>query len=201
MRIGIIGKGNVGRAMATGLSRVGNEIKYGHRDPKEPVGEAAKWSEVTFLAVPYESVTEVAAVIGSLADGKTVVDVTNAVGENCCLTIGFSTSASEQLQKKLPKARIVKAFNTVFVQNQSTGTLGGEQLTLFVASDDANAKRTAMALGEQIGFEPVDAGLLRNACYLEPMGMFMINLGYVLGMGPKIGFKLIKGYIAIVGKI
>jgi predicted dinucleotide-binding enzyme len=193
MKIGIIGKGNVGSAIAAGLNRAGHEIKFGHRDPKEPVAEAAKWGEVIILAVPHESVADAAKSIGSLADGKVLLDVTNAVGENMNLAIGFSTSAAEELQKKLPKARVVKAFNTVFAQNQSTGRLGNEQLTLFVASDDAKAKQTVMQLGRDIGFDPADAGPLKSARYLEPMAMLLINLGYVLGMGNKIGYKLVKG--------
>ncbi len=109
------------------------------------------------------------------------------------LAIGFSTSAAEELQKKLPKARVVKAFNTVFAANQSTGRISDERLTLFVAGDDAKAKQTVMQLGMDIGFDPVDAGPLKSARYLEPMAMLLINLGYGLGMGTKIGYKLVKG--------
>src|SRR4030042_261969 len=193
MKIGIIGKGNVGTAIGTGLTRKGHEVKFGHRDPKENVADAAKWGEVIVLAVPYESVPEAAKAIGSLANGKVLLDVTNAVGDNMNLAIRFSTSAAEELQKKLPKARVVKAFNTVFAQNQSTGRVGNEQLTLFVASDDAKAKQTIMQLGRDIGFDPVDAGPLRSARYLEPMAMLLINLGDGLGMGTKIGSRLGKG--------
>ena len=192
MKIAIIGKGNVGTAIGNGLSRAGHEVKHGHRDPKEPVEEAARWGEVIVLAVPFENVTEAAKTIGSLADGKTLLDVTNAIGENMTLAIGCTTSAAEELQMKLPKARVAKAFNTVSARNQSTGKLGGEQLTLFVASDDTKAKQTVMQLGRDIGFDPVDAGPLRSARYLEPMAMLLINLGYVLGMGAKIGYKLVK---------
>jgi predicted dinucleotide-binding enzyme len=88
---------------------------------------------------------------------------------------------------------VVKAFNTVFAQNQSAVRVANEQLTLFVAGDDAKAKQTVMQLGTDIGFEPVDAGPLKSARYLEPMGMLMITLGYALGMGTRIGFKLVKG--------
>ena len=192
MKIGIIGKGNVGTAIAKGLSRKGHEIKHGHRDPKEPVSEAARWGEVIILAVPHENAAEAAKAIGSAADGKILVDVTNAVGENMNLAIGFSTSAAEELQKVLPKARVVKAFNTVFAVNQSTGRIGNEQLTLFVAGDNAKAKQTVMQLGREIGFDPVDAGPLKAARYLEPMAMLLINLGYGLGMGTGIGYKLVK---------
>jgi 8-hydroxy-5-deazaflavin:NADPH oxidoreductase len=193
MKIGIIGKGKVGTAIAQGLSRKGHEIRHGHRDPKEPVSEAAKWGEIVFLAVPYENVMDALKEIGSAADGKVLVDVTNAVGENMSLAIGCSTSGAEELQKKLPKAHVVKAFNTVFARNQGVGKVGTEQLTLFVAGGDAKAKQTVMELGRDIGFDPVDAGSLESARYLEPMGILLINLGLKFGMGTGIGYKLVKG--------
>jgi hypothetical protein len=92
----------------------------------------------------------------------------------------------------LPKAHVVKAFNTVFAQNQSTGRIGNEKLTLFVAGNDKRAKQTVMQLRADIGFDPVDAGPLRSARYLEPMAMLIIGLGYELRSGEKIGFRLIR---------
>ena len=194
MKIGIIGKGNVGTAIGTGLSRKGHEVKFGHRDPGEPVADAAKWGEVIILAVPYENVADAAEAIGTLANGKVLLDVTNAVGDDMTLAIGCSTSAAEELQKRLPKTHVVKAFNTVFAANQNTGRIGKEQLTLFVAGDDAKAKQTVMQLGRDIGFEPVDAGPLKSARYLEPMAILLMNLAFGPGkMGTGIGYKLIKG--------
>lgn len=193
MKIGIIGKGNVGTALATGLSRAGHEIKFGHRDPKEPVEEAAKWGDVIILAVPFDNVSDAAKAVGSLADGKTLIDVTNALDKNWELAIGFTTSAAEKLKSYLPNARVVKAFNTVLAQNQSSGRINNEQLSLFVAGDDKEAKQTVMQLGKDIGFDSVDAGPLKAARYLEPMGVLNINLAYTLKMGPKIGYRLVKG--------
>jgi predicted dinucleotide-binding enzyme len=193
MKLGIIGKGNVGSALAAGLKGKGHEIKFGHTGTQEPVGEAAKWGEVIILAVPHRAAADAAKAVGSAADGKTLIDVSNALTEKMEWAMGFSTSAAEEIQKMLPKAHVVKAFNTIFAQNQSTGKVGGQDLTLFVAGDDAKAKQTVMQLGRDIGFDPVDAGPLKSARYLEPMGMLMINLGYPLGMGPKIGLKLVRG--------
>ena len=82
MKIAIIGKGNVGTALSKGLSKAGHEIKFGHRDPKEPVAEAAKWGEVIILAIPHENVNDAIKEIHPQADGKIVIDVTNAVGED-----------------------------------------------------------------------------------------------------------------------
>jgi predicted dinucleotide-binding enzyme len=74
-----------------------------------------------------------------------------------------------------------------------TGRLGGQPLSAFVAGDDANAKKDVLELARRIGFDAIDAGPLKNARLLEPLGLFNIQLGYVLGLGPGIGFKLLKG--------
>ena len=72
------------------------------------------------------------------------------------LGISCTTSTAEETQKKLPKARVVKAFNTVFASNQNTGKIGREQLTAFIAGDDSKAKQTVAQLTRDIGFDPVD---------------------------------------------
>jgi hypothetical protein len=192
MKIAIIGKGNVGTALASGLKRTGHEIRFGHRDPKEPVLEAAKWGEVIIVAIPYGVVKDAAEVIASAADGKPVIDVTNVLGPNGEWATVFTTSGAEEVQKLLPKAHVVKAFNTVFAQNQGTGKVGKEQLSAFIVGDDSRAKQIVMKLARDIGFDPVDAGPLKSARHLEPMAMLIIDLGYKLGMGTKIGYKLVK---------
>jgi hypothetical protein len=75
--------------------------------------------------------------------------------------------------------------------------LGAKRIELNVKNSETRSskellKSVLMQLGRDIGFDPVDAGPLKIARYLEPMGMLMINLGYPLGMGPKIGIKLVK---------
>ena len=191
MRIAIIGKGNVGSALGSGLSGK-HEVKFGHRDPAEPVADAAKWGEIIILAVPHDNANGAIEEIKPYADGKVVIDVTNAIGSKMELGISCTTSTAEETQKKLPKARVVKAFNTVFAGNQSTGKVGNEQLTAFIAGDDLKAKQTVAQLTRDIGFDPVDCGPLRAARYLDAMGIMIINLAYNYGMGPKIGYKLVK---------
>jgi predicted dinucleotide-binding enzyme len=191
LRIAIIGKGNVGSALGSGLSGK-HEVKFGHRDPAEPVADAAKWGEIIILAVPHDNANGAIEEIKPYADGKVVIDVTNAIGSKMELGISCTTSTAEETQKKLPKARVVKAFNTVFAGNQSTGKVGNEQLTAFIAGDDLKAKQTVAQLTRDIGFDPVDCGPLRAARYLDAMGIMIINLAYNYGMGPKIGYKLVK---------
>lgn len=67
----------------------------------------------------------------------------------------------------------------------------GEQLTAFIAGDDADAKQTVLNLARGIGFDAVEAGPLANARLLEPLGFLTIQLGFVLGLGPEIGVKLV----------
>ena len=184
MKIAIIGKGNVGSAIGCGLSGK-HEVKYGHRDPAEPVADAAKWGEVIVLAVPHDNVNDAIEEIQPYTDGKVVIDVTNAIGSNMELGISCATSTAEEIQKKLPKARVVKAFNTVFSANQSTGKMDGQQLTAFMAGDDLQAKQTVAQLTSDIGFDPVDCGPLRAARYLDAMGVMIMQLSLLLWNGTK----------------
>jgi predicted dinucleotide-binding enzyme len=87
---------------------------------------------------------------------------------------------------------VVKAFNTVFAPNQSSGKIGDQQLTAFIAGDDAKAKQTVMQMTHDMGFDPVDCGPLKSARYLEEMGILIINLAYNYGMGTNTGYKLIR---------
>jgi predicted dinucleotide-binding enzyme len=190
--IAIIGKGNVGSALARGLSGKGHEVRAVGSDKKD-VRDAAAWGEVVVLAVPFGALDDIVRDVGDAIRDKTVVDVTNAVDAGRNLAVGFTTSGAEELQKKLPQSRVVKAFNTVFAQHMDSGRLGDSALTAFVAADDTGAKKTVMGLAQGIGFDAVDAGPLKNARLLEPLALLNIQLGYVLGMGPKIGFKLLAG--------
>lgn len=191
MKIAIIGKGSVGSALCSGLSGK-HEVKFGHRDPAEPVADVARWGEIIILAVPHNNANDAREEIKPYSDGKIVIDVTNAVGSNSELGISCTTSTAEETQKKLPKAHVVKAFNTVFAQNQGTGKVGNEQLTAFIAGDDLKAKQTVAQLARDIGFDPLDCGPLKAAQYLDAMAIMIINLAYTYGMGPKIGYKLVK---------
>ena len=191
-KIGIIGIGNVGRALAQGLERAGYEVRAVGRG-KEAIHAATSWAEMALLAVPFEAIDDVLQSAGGALAGKTVVDATNALDASMNLAVGFSTSGAEELQRKLPESRVVKAFNTVFAQHMSSGRLGDKALTAFVAADDADAKTAVLELARKIGFDAVDAGPLKNARMLEPLGFFNIQLGYVLGMGTQIGFTLLRG--------
>jgi predicted dinucleotide-binding enzyme len=191
MRVGIIGDGNVGSALQRGLSKAGHEARAVGNDPAA-VRETARNAEVVFLAVPFGSVDDVVREVRGEVDGKVIVDVTNALNPDYSLAVGFTSSGAEELQKKLPGSRVVKAFNTVFAQHMDSGHVKDEQLTVLAASDDAEAKRTVIELAKSIGFDAVDAGPLQNARLIEPFALQNISLGYMLGLGTEIGFRLVR---------
>ena len=190
MKIAIIGDGNVGSALLRGLQKAGHDAEAVGDEPQR-VGQLAESAEVIFLAVPFQAIDDVVGVIGTAADGKVVVDATNALTPEYQLAVGHTSSGAEELQKKLPAAKVVKAFNTVFAQHMDSGAVKGETLSLFVAGDDADAKQQVLKLASGIGFDAVDAGPLQNARLLEPLALLNIALGYMLGLGTDIGFKLV----------
>jgi len=189
-RIGIIGNGNVGSALFRGLTRAGYEAKAAGQDPGA-VRETAGFGEIIVLAVPFNAIDDALREMGNAINGKTLVDVTNALTEDYQLALGFTTSGAEELQKKVPAAKVVKAFNTVFAPHMDSGKLNGKVLTVFAAADDAEAKATALELARAIGFDAVDSGALKNARLLENLGYFNITLGYMLKMGTETGFVYI----------
>ena len=192
MQIAIIGAGNVGRALATSLTRAGHDVTI-TAEHAERATEAARQSgatagtsntaaaakaEVVVLAVPAQSIGQIASEMGSSIDGKVVVDVTNRPTPTAD---GSATSIAEELQGTLPTARVVKAFNTVFASRQANPLVAGIAADGFVAGDDATAKQTVLDVVESIGFRPVDAGSLASARTLE--GMAWLNIQRAIAGG------------------
>ena len=210
MRVGIIGAGNMGSAFARRLSAAGYDVLIASRDAEDarnvagalggavravPQHQLAEGADLLIAATYYPSQVDALRASGRL-EGKTVVEISNPLKPDMSgLAIGHTTSAAEEVAKALPGARVVKAFNTVFAQvlaGPATGGGGGAAVQVFYAGDDEGAKRTVRSLIESMGFEPVDAGPLSNARYLEPMGMLNIYLGYVAKMGTDIALAVRK---------
>lgn len=189
-KIAIIGRGNVGTALRRGLEGAGYEVKSTGNDSKE-IRAIVAWGEILILAIPFGAIDDVLLVIGDAVQGKALLDVTNSLTPDYQLALGCTTSGAEELQRKAPKAKVIKAFNTVFARNMTTGNVKGEKLTLFVAGDDGVSKNLVLSMGRDIGFDPVDAGPLTNARWVETLGYFNIQLGLTLKMGTDIGFRLV----------
>ncbi len=191
VKVGIIGDGNVGSALARGLKRAGWDVRTTGKDPQQ-VRDTGAWAQLVVLAVPYGALDDTLRELGDTIHGKTVVDVTNALTPDFKLALGFTTSGAEELQRKARDAKVVKAFNTIFAQNLDSGRVKDQPLTALVAGDDARAKQQTLDAARAIGFDAVDAGPLENARWLEALGYLTIQLGYTLKLGQHIGFKLVR---------
>ncbi len=186
-KVCIIGTGEVGTALRNGIEKKpGYEVKTAPHEPIR-VRDAAGWGDVVILAVPLSAIGEVLKEMGDGAKGKILVDVTNDFGEETP-----AISRAEELQRKAPDAKVVKAFNTVFAKHMATGRVKGEAISLFVAGDDPDAKREVMDIGRAIGFLPVDAGPLKNSRWVESLGILNVKLGFgPSNYGDDIGFRVV----------
>jgi hypothetical protein len=186
MKVAIIGAGNVGRALATSITRAGHDVTIAAKNPDHAqaaareIGAASAESnvaavtdaDVVILAVPFAgAVDEVAADIRNDVAGKTIVDVTNPIKPDFS-GLATDSSAAEEFQQRFPDAHVVKAFNTIFSTNQANPT---REIDGYVAADDAKAKQQTISLVESMGFTPLDVGPLSAARFLE--GMAFINIG------------------------
>ncbi len=187
-KVAIIGSGTVGKALFKGLAKTSYEVRSGGRST---VAESAAWADIIILAIPYAATLNVALELKSAADGKTVVDVTNALTPDMQLAVGFSTSGAEELQKALPRSHVVKAFNTVIAKHMATGRAAGQQLSVFVAADDEVARNSVIELANAMDFDGINAGPLKNARSLEPLAYLIIQLGFAQGYGEEMGIKLV----------
>lgn len=187
MRVGIIGAGNIGRAVATRLIASGRhtvlisnsrgpeslaelEQELGQAASAATVEDAARDGDVVIVATP------LAAVPGLPADalkGKIVVDANNYYPERDgqIAEIDGGLGSSEWFAQHLPGARVVKAFNTMWSENlihQAVPHGAEERVALPVASDDAEAKTVVSSLIDDMGFDPVDGGTLRDGRRQQP---------------------------------
>ena len=211
MKIGIIGTGNMGAAFATSLSKTSHEVFVGSRDPVKgqalakslgnlgrnvkagSISEAARFGDVVILAVPWLAVKEVLKAAGNL-NGKVVIDISNPLkADYSGLDVGFSTSAAEEIAKLAPDAKVVKAFNTIFAQVlQSSLHFKEGKANVFICGDDSGAKEKVSTIAQDLGYEPIDAGQLSSARFVEPLGMLNIVLGYFQKMGTNQAFRLLR---------
>jgi predicted dinucleotide-binding enzyme len=185
MQIAIIGAGNVGRALASSLTRAGHDVTISAEHPEHAAeaatqtgataatsnAAAASGAQVVVLAVPAQAIGQIAREMGGSLNGKVVVDVSNRPTPS---PDGTPTSIAEELQQDVPGAHVVKAFNTAFASRQANPDIGGIAPDGFVAADDDSAKRTVLQVVESIGFRPVDAGSLAASRTLE--GMAWLNI-------------------------
>jgi predicted dinucleotide-binding enzyme len=209
MNIGVIGAGNVGSALGKRWSAVGHHIKFGVRDPRKPevvelvrncgpnatagtVADTASFGEAVAIATPWPATQQAIQSAGSLI-AKIVIDCTNPLKSDLSgLAVGYTTSAAELIASWAAGARVVKCFNTTGANNMENPNYGADRAAMFFCGDDIDAKRVVRKLGEDIGFDMVDAGDLQAARLLEPLAMLWIHLAFRGRLGREIAFKLLR---------
>ena len=197
MRIAIIGAGSVGAALGRAWIKHGEDVIWGLRkaaDPKyaarpkdrvKSPAEAVKEAEVVVIATPWSAAEAANKSLGSLA-GKTVIDCMNPLGmgpDGLQLVLGFNASAGEQVASWVPGAFVFKTLNTTGAGNMAKAADYPVKPVMLVAGDDADRKPVVMELVGRLGFDPVDAGPLKNARLLEPFAMVWIDQAMKRGRG------------------
>ena len=198
MTVAIIGSGKMGSGFARLFASKGVDIAIGHKNPEKAaalaaevgakikggsVEDAVRQADIIIFAVKYEDTAAALNAAGDLTN-KVVIDISNPItADYKGLTIGHSTSAAEEIQKLIPNAKVVKAFNTIFAELLPTESRAGRKVQVFIAGDDETAKAKVEDLVMAAEFEPVDSGILSNSRYLEPLGELNIWLGFFLGWG------------------
>ncbi len=185
MKIGIIGSGNIGGTLTRRLRSLGYDVTVANSRGPETLTDlaaetgatpsttetAARTADIVVIAVPVRAVPSLPA--GALRD-KVVIDVNNYNRErdgDIAEITGKELTSSRWTADRLPGARVVKAFNTINAHDLfAHGVPPGEdgRIALPVAGDDAAAKRTVMAMVDELGFDPVDAGTLDQSWRQQP---------------------------------
>jgi 8-hydroxy-5-deazaflavin:NADPH oxidoreductase len=205
MKIGVIGGGNVGTALAKRLVPAGHEVMLSFSRDAAALAQAAaafgassgtpeqaaRFGDVVALTVPWQAVPIALQQAGSL-QGKVLWDCTNALLPDMSgLAIGTTTSAGETVQEFAIGARVVKAIPP-FAQllHSADPTIAGMPAGVFMCGDDEDAKKIVRPLLEALPAAVVDAGPLQNARWVEPAGFLLVRLAYAQGLGARIGLML-----------
>jgi hypothetical protein len=149
--------------------------------------------DVVILATPYDGALEFTGAHADDLGGKVVVDITNPVDWATFdgLVTPADSSAAEEIATQLPDSRVVKAFNTTFAGTLGVGDVSEQQLDVFLAGDDEDAKAQVAALVDAGGMRAIDAGPLRRARQLEHMGFLHMALQDRLGTGFGSAIKVV----------
>ena len=208
MRIGILGSGLMGSKLGTIFARAGHRVvfSYSHSESKlerlaREAGkgaragtprEAAHDADALLLAVHWQRVDDVLNQAGDLS-GRTIVNCSLPMNANDTdLVVAHKSSGAEKLARKVPKANVVCAFNTVpsevlfsvFKARHRT-----PRPNLVYCGDNAKAKEVAARLARDVGFTGVDAGPLRSARFFEPFALLVARLAYEGERGPALAYQ------------
>ncbi len=202
-RIAVLGAGVVGRALATGLTRVGHTVTIAVRTPTDErhaevtaetgaqigaIDEAVAAADVVVLAIPAGAHADAVPAL-RLRGGQVVLDATNLVGQPT--PEGFDT-LGEFVASLLPDGvHYAKAFNTIGAEYLGNGTVAGRPAFLPIAGDEA-ARAVAVELGQQLGFDVADLGDRTAIHHGEAHAALWIHLAFGAGWGRRFGFTIAR---------
>lgn len=213
MKVGVLGTGDVGKAIGNGFIQLGHEVKMGARSapsekalawvkgagPKASAGtfaDAASFGEVIVLATlgtANESALKAAGV--DALRGKIVIDTTNPLdfsgGMPPKLAVTGHDSAGERVQRLLPGSHVVKAFNTVGNPHMFKPSFPGGPPDMFYCGNDDAAKKKVAEILKDFGWAVADIGGIEGSRYLEAMCMTWVLYG-VRNQSWNHAFKLLK---------
>lgn len=215
MKIGILGSGMVGKTLATAFLKEGHAVMMGTRDPSKAdvtewksqnpsaqtgsFAETAAFGELLVLAAKGTVTPDVIKLAGEKNfSAKTVIDATNPIADAPPVNgvIQFYTdinqSQMERLQKLLPDARLVKAFNSVGSALMYKPDLPGGPPTMFICGNDDEAKLTTSGILKSFGWEVEDMGKAEAARAIEPLCMLWCIPGFLSNKWSNHAFKLLK---------
>ena len=208
MRIGILGSGLMGGKLGTLFARAGHDVVFSYarstaklkklaRDAHGNAragtpAEAVKDADAVLLAVHWSRLDDVLRQAGDLS-GKAIVSCSQPMNaDDTDLVVAHTSSGAEELARRLPRARVVSAFNTV-PSEVLFGVFAARRKrtrpSLVYCGDDAASKAIAAGLIRDVGFAPVDAGPLRTARYTEPFTLLIARLAYEGEGGPELAYR------------
>jgi len=207
MRIGILGSGLMGGKLGTIFARAGHEVTFSYARTKAKLtrlargargaracspAEAVRDADAVLLAVHWSRMEDVLDLAGDLS-GKVVLTCSLPMNENDSeLVIAQTSSGAEELARRVRGARVVSAFGTVpseVLFDVYEARRRARRPSLVYCGDDSRAKKLAAGLIQDVGFDPLDAGPLRSARYLEPFTLLVAQLAYEGKKGPEMAYR------------
>jgi len=208
MRIGILGSGLMGGKLGTLFARAGHDVVFSYARQRAKLeglaraaggkaragtpAEAVKDADAALLAIHWSRLDDVLHQTGDLS-GKVVASCSLPMSEDDSdLVIAHTSSGAEELAKRIPRAHVVLAFNTVpseVLFDVFDARNKDPRPSLAYCGDSERAKTVAAELIRDVGFDPVDAGPLKIARYMEPFTLLIAQLAYEGERGPELAYR------------
>lgn len=208
MRIGILGSGLIGGQLGTLFSRAGHDVVFSYSRSRGKLeqlardaggnaragtpAQAATDADALLLAVHWSRLDDVFGQTGNVSRKVIVTCSLPMSSDDTGLVIAHNDSGAEALARRLPKARVVSAFNTVpseVLLSVFESRHKEPRPNIVYCGDESTSKEIAAQLIRDVGFDPVDAGPLRIARYTEPFALLIAQLAYETDESPELAYR------------